>query len=98
MDVKRELIPVASRWKAIGLALRLNPDTLDTIERNKDNEEERLTNALTVWLKKNYNVERFGEPSWQLVVAAVRDRVGGNNPALAKTIADKYCSVYTCTN
>ena len=34
-------------------------------------------------------MEKFGEPTWERLVEAVKDDVGGNNPALAKTIANK---------
>ena len=32
-------------------------------------------------------MERFGEPTWRRLVEAVKDKVGGNNPALAQKIA-----------
>ena len=32
-------------------------------------------------------VERFGKPTWRRLVEAVEDPVGGNDPALALTIA-----------
>ena len=36
----------------------------------------------------NFNqVERFGKPTWRTLVEAAEDKVGGNNPALAHTIA-----------
>ena len=89
-DVYSELIPVAGRWKRLGLALRLHPDTIDRIEKDKDNVEDRLYSVLTQWLKKAYNVQRFGQPSWQLLVKAVRDPAGGDNQALADTVAAKY--------
>ena len=41
---------------------------------------------LTLWLNRNYNTERFGEPSWELLASAVGHRAGGNNPALAMEI------------
>ena len=88
-DVKRELLPVAARWKDIGLALRLNPSQLDEIESNNRNASDCLTKVLTLWMKKAYNTERFGEPSWELLIAAVADPAGGDNPALAEKIAKK---------
>ena len=45
---------------------------------------------LTQWLKRNYNVKKFGEPSWQRLVEAVGDPAGGTNPALANQIAEKH--------
>ena len=90
-DVKSELEPVAARWKSIGLALRLDPSELKKIEKdNRDSVEDCLTEALTLWLNKAYNTERFGEPSWELLARAVGHPAGGNNPALAEQIAMKY--------
>ena len=89
-NVKSELLPVAARWKDIGLALRLDPSQLDDIESDNRNASDCLTRVLTLWLKKAYNTERFGEPSWELLARAVADRAGGNDPALAEEIAKKY--------
>ena len=33
-----------------------------------------------------FKVERFGKPTWRRLVEAVKDEVGGNNPALAEMI------------
>ena len=88
--MKVELEPVTERWKHIGLALRLDPSELKKIEReNRDNLEDCLTEVLTLWLKKAYNTERFGEPSWELLARAVAHPAGGNNPALAQEIGRK---------
>ena len=45
---------------------------------------------LTEWLKKNYNVKKFGEPTWQMLVKAVGNRAGGGNNALAEKIATSH--------
>ena len=45
---------------------------------------------VTEWLKKNYDVERFGEPTWQWLVDAVGDPAGGAHMALAKNIARRH--------
>ena len=81
---------MAHQWKNIGLALRLRRPVLDMIHANYSDVEGCLEHVLTEWLNKNYNIARFGEPSWQLLVAAVAHPVGGNNPALAHHIAIKY--------
>ena len=80
---------MANEWKNIGLALRLTPDALNTIS-TKDNSKACLLEVLNQWLKKTYNVKRFGEPSWELIVKAVSDPAGGNNHALAEKIAQKH--------
>ena len=88
-DVKSELIPVATRWKYIGLALRLDPAQLSIIESDHGRVDDRLTEVLHLWLKKGYDTEKFEEPSWTLLARAVGHPAGGNNRALAERIANK---------
>ena len=45
---------------------------------------------LTEWLKGNYNVKRFGEPTWQWLVDAVGDPAGGEYMGLARDIASRH--------
>ena len=45
---------------------------------------------MTEWLNQTYETDRFGLPSWKLLVDAVAHRRGGNNPALARQIATKH--------
>ena len=81
---------MAARWKDIGLALRLDPDKLDEIENDNRNSSNCLTKMLTLWLKKNYNTERFGEPSWEQLARVVGDSAGGNDSALAENITARH--------
>ena len=46
------------------------------------------------YLKRNYNVEKFGAPTWKKIVDAVRKPAGGNNNAEADKIAKKYIGVF----
>ena len=86
-----ELTPVSANWKNIGIALRLNPNTLDSIQADNNNDSNAcLTSVVTEWLKRNYKVEKFGEPSWQWLVKAVGDPGGGANMALARDIARRH--------
>ena len=102
-----ELVGVAHKWKKVGLALRLDPDLLDRIEAEKNKAVENLSDMLKEWLKKSYDTESFGDPSWKLLVDAVAHPVGGEDRALAMEIAAKYngkfyqlivCVVLTSTN
>ena len=81
---------MTARWKHIGLALHLNHGQLKKIEKENGDLEDCMTEMLTLWLQKNYNTERFGEPSWELLAAAVSHRSGGKDAALAESIARKY--------
>ena len=85
-----ELVPVAHKWKKIGLALQLDPDLLDRIEARKNDDEDNLSDVLKEWLKKSYDTESFGDPSWKLLVDAVAHPFGGKDRALALQIAAKY--------
>ena len=86
IDVKSELLPVAARWKDIGLSLRLAPDQLNVIERDNRNSEDCLTKTLELWLKQDYDTDQWRPPSWRLLATAVGDPAGGKNYALAKKI------------
>ena len=91
VDVRRELIPVAAKWRNIGSCLGLKPDTLDSIDkRNSGDPTACLMSVVTEWLKRNYNMEKFGEPTWQQLVRAVADPAGGANKGVAKDMATKH--------
>ena len=90
-DVEKELIEAAANWRSIGNALRLRPDFLQNIETRCSNDPcVCLSQMLMEWLKKNYNVKKFGEPTWQQLVEAVGHPAGGANMGLAKKIAKRH--------
>ena len=80
-EVMKELNPVTARWKAVGIALGLKPDSLDTAQGGEPHQY--LTLMVTEWLKRNYNVKKFGEPTWRKLVEAVDSPAGGSNTALS---------------
>ena len=84
-------MPVASSWKAIGTGLRIDSGHLNIIhESNSGKLKECLSETLTCWLNRNYNVEQFGEPTWRAVVKVVAHPAAGDNCALALSIAGKH--------
>ena len=90
-DILTEMMPVAGSWKAVGTGLQIDSGRLDTIqESNFGKPKECLSEMLTCWLKRNYNVGRFGEPTWQAVVKVVAHPAAGDNCALALSIAGKH--------
>ena len=90
-DVKRELTLVSANWRSIGIALRLNHNTLEGIQaKNSSDPTVCLTSVVTEWLKRNYNVKKFGEPTWQWLVETVGDPAGGANRSLARDIAKRH--------
>ena len=90
-DVQSELIPVSAKWRNIGTALRLKSDVLESIQAASGSDPPAcLGSMVTEWLKKNYNVKRFGEPTWQKLVEAVGHPAGGANMATARDIARRH--------
>ena len=89
-EVQSEVHDVAHKWKDLGKALRLRPAVLNRIKADRPDCKSCLEEALTEWLQQAYNTERFGPPSWKMLVAAVAHPSGGNNNALAQQIASKY--------
>ena len=84
-------MPVVNSWKAIGRGLHINSGRLEMIQKdNPGDSKECLSEMLTCWLKRNYNVEQFGEPMWRAVVKVVAHPAAGDNHALALTIARKH--------
>ena len=88
--MQRELTPASTKWRSIGIALRLKPNILDGINTHNNDPTTCLTLMITEWLKMNYNVKKFGEPTWQWLVEAVRDPAGGANMSLARDIARRH--------
>ena len=85
------MMPVAGYWKTIGRGLRIDSGRLNTIqESNSGKPKVCLSEVLTCWLNRNYNVERFGEPTWQAVVKVVAHPAAGDNYALALSIAEQH--------
>ena len=86
-----ELTPVATRWKSIGTALGLKPKLLEEIQAgNSGDHLACLSWVVMTWLRRNYNVRRFGEPTWQSLAESMGRPDGGANPAVARSIAGRH--------
>ena len=61
------------------MGLGLKQDVVDAISHaQNDDQMLMMTKMLTEWLKRNYNVAKFGKPTWEKLVKVVKGRVGGN--------------------
>ena len=90
-DILSILKPIEARWRELGNALRLRTGFLDSIQITySGNLHSCLNKVIDEWLKRNYNVQRFGEPTWQLLAEAVRHEAGGAHSGLADEITRKY--------
>ena len=64
---------------------------LDLIQADNCGDSKKcLSEMLTCWLKRSYDVKRFGEPTWRAVVKVVADPAAGDNHAHALSIAGKH--------
>ena len=94
----REVSGLAGSWSDMCLVLGLLPSDQSAIEVAHPRNPHNCLRAVVVkWLQKGYNYQRFGSPTWRMLVNAVSDPAGGNNCALAETIAKKHpgvCIVY----
>ena len=86
-----EMMPVSRNWKAIGIVLGISYGRLGTIQTdNPGNSSACFLDMLACWLKRSYDVEQFGEPTWRAVVKVVAHPAGGDNRALALSIAEQH--------
>lgn len=96
-DIETEVIDIAPNWKGFGRALRLPQNLLNRIAAQPGtNPETCLTDTLTAFLKKNYDFDEYGVPSWRMIVEAVGHKVGGRDNDLALRIAENH-SAFTTT-
>ncbi len=87
------LTTVQSRYYEIGTQLHLR--ALDAIRKNSSTDTTiAMGEVVEEWLKENYNTEKFGHPSWKMLVEVVANPNGGNNNYLAKKIAREHPGLY----
>lgn len=90
-----EVTGISGRWSDMCLALRLPPsDRSEISNAYYEKSEECLQAVLVKWLKKGYNYQKFGSPTWRMLVEAVADPTGGNDSALAKFLAQKHLGMH----
>ena len=90
-EVMNEISSLEARYYNIGMGLRLSMNDLDSIEESfHQNLSKALRKVVAAWLKKKYNTQKFGPPTWRMLVIAVDSPAGGNDHNLAKKIADNH--------
>ena len=85
----QELITIKAKYYELGIMLGLRPGDLAAIHRGNDIDR-AFTEILLTWLRHNYDVHKHGPPTWRNLVEAVDHPAGGNNHALATSIANKH--------
>ena len=85
VDVKSELGQFV-KWKTLGLNLGLSSASLEVIEEDYRFTNERLEAVLLRWLRKCYNLHKYGSPTWSQLAEAVEPI----DCALAITIKERH--------
>lgn len=97
-DVHKAVIKLKGGYYQFGIGLGLPPHQLDTIRRRFPTDiDQAFAEVLLTWLKHCYNTEKHGPPTWQRLVEAVDSPAGGNNHALARTIAAHHLCSFRST-
>ena len=87
----REVVGLAGKWSDMCLTLGLLPSDKSAIEAAHPGNPHSCLQAVVVkWLQRSYDYQRHGPPTWRMLVESVGDPAGGNNCALAETIAKKH--------
>ena len=95
----KALLPVTSRWREIGLGLRLKSRLLTDVGKAYFGDPSTcLSMTISYWLEGEYNTERFGKPTWKKVVEVVGDPAAGNDPSLACQIAREHLGKLKCNS
>ena len=90
-EVYEEVFTMAGSWSRIAVALKLPESIRPLIAKKHINDPEDCLLAVVLdWLKGVHNVQKYGHPSWRVLVQAVAHPAGGANPALARSIAAKH--------
>ena len=87
----REAVSIQSRYYLFGIELGLPLREMEAIQKAFQLDiAQAFTTVLIRWLRHSYDVKRYGPPTWRRLVEAVDSPAGGNNHALAKTIAENH--------
>jgi hypothetical protein len=91
-EVYRELVVnISAKYYNLGIELGLHPGQVDAIRKiHSQDVEQALNQVLLLWLRRQYDVDKYGPPTWQRLRKAVDSPSGGGNPALAEKIAEKH--------
>ncbi len=84
------LTDVHPRYYEIGTQLHLKARALAAIKNRSTTDTIAMYEVVEEWLMENYNTEKFGPPTWKMLVKVVANPNGGNNNSLAKKIANEH--------
>ena len=87
MEVFNYLKGQSTKWKTIGLQLGIPLHRLDEIESNERNLDNKLMRMISDWLKRVYDEDKWGSPSWKKLADVMDD----TDRMLAEKIRKGHC-------
>ena len=78
-----ELLPLEGCYYELGEGLGLSEDYLGIIRDSRN----PLKEVVMAWLQRQYDMQKFGQPTWRMLVKTVDNLAGGKKHQLAKEIA-----------
>ena len=67
-----ECSPLASKWQQLSAYLGLKLSIIDRIKSDFPNDSLGCwSEALKEWIRMNYDVQKYGEPSWRTLLKAI---------------------------
>ena len=98
-DVWEDIFGLAGEWRSVLSGLRIYPSVKSTIGTTYNNDPSACLEAgLLAWLRKDFDVKKYGLPSWRTLVKAVANPTGGKNTALAQKIAQNHPGTISVKN
>lgn len=91
-DVINYLTDVFPRYCEIGKMLGLQSDILEEMKKKRFESTAAMIDIIEHWLAQDYDVPRYGKPTWKSLVMAVANKNGGNNVAVAMKLTDMHTS------
>lgn len=86
-DVVEAVERLAADWDKLALKLHLKSDDIKVVRKDNPGDTRAcLIEVMVLWLKGNYNIARFGVPSWRTLVKVVEKM----DKALANEIANSH--------
>ena len=89
-EVEEALQCLHSRWREVATQLHLRNCDLASVSVQHLEPARAMGSIVTLFLSHNYNVERFGPPTWKAIMEAVEKPSGGANVAQAERIKKKF--------
>ena len=92
-DLTTALWTIRSSYYSFGQSLNLERTGLQVIHDRYPKESDAelaLEDVLLLWLKRKYNVEKHGQPTWRMVIKAVNEMCNGSYHELAKKMASNH--------